>query len=206
MTELISLNIITIDIIFKGINSAEQAFTSTMDRLRTFGFLIKDLSRLYTRRFEEYAGEMGVTLAQCKALVHLSKNEGVSQVRLAELSDIEPMTLVRILDRMEADDWIERRPDPADRRARQLYLRPKASPALDRIWKIGERIRGEMFSDFSERERQQLLLLLERAHAGLVERGQMTTGQVGKSVGKRAAAAKKNIPPSTKRKAVRQSR
>ncbi len=71
-----------------------------MDRLRTFGFLLKDVTRLYVQRFEQRARRFGVTLPQCKALSHLSKNEGISQVRLAELAETDPMTLVRILDRM----------------------------------------------------------------------------------------------------------
>src|SRR5690348_4187094 len=132
-----------------------------MDRLRNFGFLIKDLGRLYTTLFEERASALGVTLSQCKALVHLSKNEGVSQIRLAELTDIDPMTLVRILDRMEADGWIERRAHPADRRARQLYLKSKAKPILEQIWKVSDHVRGLAFSDFKASERELMLEFLE---------------------------------------------
>ena len=83
-----------------------------MDRMRNFGFLLKDVSRRYVLRFEQRAREISLTLPQCKALVRLEKNEGVSQARLAELADVEPMTMVRILDRMEADGLLERRPDP----------------------------------------------------------------------------------------------
>ena len=88
-----------------------------LNPLRSFGFLLKDVSRLYVRRFEQRAAALGLTLPQCRALVYLAMHEGISQVRLAELTDIEPMTLVRILDRMEADGWLERRLDSADRRA-----------------------------------------------------------------------------------------
>src|ERR1022692_1912304 len=88
-----------------------------MDRLRNFGFLLKDVSRRYVLRFEQRAREILLTLPQCKALVRLEKNEGVSQARLAELAEVEPMTMVRILDRMQADGLLERRPDPADRRS-----------------------------------------------------------------------------------------
>ena len=98
-----------------------------MDKLRDFGFLLKDLSRRYVLRFEQHAREISLTLMQCKVLAHLEKNEGASQARLAELTDIEPMMMVRILDRMEADKLLERRPDPADRRARRLYLTARPS-------------------------------------------------------------------------------
>src|SRR5579863_7443561 len=94
----------------------------------TFGFLLKDVTRLYVQRFEQRAAVHGLTLPQCRALVYLANDEGISQIQLAELTDIEPMSLVRILDRMETEGLVERRPDPADRRARCLYLKPKARP------------------------------------------------------------------------------
>src|SRR5258706_14767384 len=104
-----------------------------MDRLRTFGFLLKDVTRLYVQRFEQRARRFGVTLPQCKALGYLSKNEGISQIRLAELAETDPMTLVRILDRMEADGLVERRPDPSDRRAPRLLPPRQPTPRLTTI-------------------------------------------------------------------------
>src|ERR1700749_3384356 len=94
------------------------------DRLRNCGFLLKEGSRRYPLHFEQRARAFGLTLSQCKALVRLEKNQGVSQARLAELAEVDPMTMVRILDRMEADGVLERRPDPADRRGRRLYFSP----------------------------------------------------------------------------------
>ena len=107
-----------------------------MNPLRTFGFLLKDTSRLYVQRFEQRAEALGLTLAQCKVLVYLADHEGISQVQLAELTELEPMTLVRVLDRMESDGWLERRSDPADRRARRLYLKAKGKPLVDEIWHL----------------------------------------------------------------------
>jgi MarR family transcriptional regulator for hemolysin len=140
-----------------------------MDRLRNFGFLLKDVSRLYIKRFEERASAgLSMTLPQCKALAILAKNEGISQKRLSELSDIEPMTLVRILDRMEADGFIERRADPADRRARTLYVTSKAAPTLEQIWQVGAQARNETLNGISAEERNTLVTLLERVHANLL--------------------------------------
>jgi len=138
-----------------------------MDRLRTFGFLLKDATRLYVQRFEQRARRFGVTLPQCKALGHLSKNEGISQVRLAELAEIDPMTLVRLLDRMEADGLVERRPDPSDRRARRLYLTRKAAPLLDTIWHLADLTRAEAVEGISKKERELFIGILERIHANL---------------------------------------
>lgn len=132
--------------------------------LKHFGFLLKDLSQRYVQRFEQHASEISLTLMQCKVLVHLEKNEGVSQARLAELTGIEPMMMVRILDRMEADRLLERRADPADRRARQLYLTKKAEPLLSEVWRLAELTRNEMFAGIGKTERDSFMHTLERMH------------------------------------------
>jgi len=137
------------------------------DRLRNFGFLLKDLSHRYVQRFEVRARAISLNLAQCKVLVRLEKNEGVSQARLAELTEVDAMTMVRILDRMEADGLLERRPDPADRRARCLYLTPKAKPLLDQIWRMSEATRAEVFAGIGKDERDVLIDVLERIHDNL---------------------------------------
>jgi MarR family transcriptional regulator for hemolysin len=138
-----------------------------MDRLRNFGFLLKDVSRRYVLRFEQHAREISLTLPQCRALVRLEKNEGISQARLAELADVEPMTMVRILDRMEADGLLERRVDPADRRARSLYLTRKAKQLLDEIWRLSELTRAETFKGISAVARDAFMDALERMHANV---------------------------------------
>lgn len=140
-----------------------------MNRLQTFGFLVKDVSRLSAANFERHAVELGLTLAQCKVLAYLHRHEGVSQIQLAELTDTDPMTLVRILDKMEADGWIERRAHESDRRARKLFLRKPAQPVVDRIWEIADRARSEALAGLSARERDKLMSLLERVHGNLVE-------------------------------------
>ena len=137
------------------------------DRFRQLGFLFKDVSRRYTRRFEERAQRLALTLPQCRALIHLQSNEGVSQKRLAELADVDPMTLVRILDRMEADGWVQRRFDPADRRAHTLWLTAEAALVLEQIWQLIIETRAEMLQGLSSEERTVLVTLLERVHANL---------------------------------------
>ncbi len=134
------------------------------DRLRNFGFLLKEVARRYVLRFEVRAREISLNLGQAKALVRLEKNEGVSQVRLAELAEVDAMTMVRILDRMEADGLLERRPDPADRRARCLYLTAQARPILSAIWRLSEETRAEAFAGVSKAERDLFMTVLERIH------------------------------------------
>jgi MarR family transcriptional regulator, transcriptional regulator for hemolysin len=137
------------------------------DRLRNFGFLLKEVTRRYVNRFEVRAAEIPLNLAQAKALVRLEKNEGVSQARLAELAEVDPMTMVRILDRMEAEGLLERRPDPADRRARCLYLTAKAKPILNEIWRLSDEIRAEIFAGVSKEERERFMGVLERLYANI---------------------------------------
>ena len=114
-----------------------------MEQVRHFGFIVKDVYRLWVRLFEQRIPQLGMTFTQCKVLVFLSRNEGTTQAKLAEASDTEPMTLVRVLDRMEHDGWIERRPDPADRRAYRLHLKPASSPVLAETLRIAEKARNE---------------------------------------------------------------
>ncbi len=136
-----------------------------MDRFKNVGYLMKDVSRRYVARFERHAEEVSLTLNQCKTLLYLSRNEGASQVRLCDLTEIEPMMMVRILDRMEADKLLERRPDPEDRRARRLYLTRKAALLLDEIDRISELTRSEIFAGVSKADRDAFLKVLEHIHA-----------------------------------------
>src|SRR3546814_17953597 len=99
---------------------------------RSFGFLFHDCARLTRREFERRARAIGLTRAQWAAIAHLRRNEGCNQSTLADLLDVEPITLARLLDRMETAGWVRRQADPKDRRARPVFLTGKATPPLDR--------------------------------------------------------------------------
>jgi DNA-binding MarR family transcriptional regulator len=138
---------------------------------RSFGFLVHDVARLFGRRFNQRALLfLGLTRAQCKVLGYLARNEGINQAGLADLLEIKPMTLVRQIDRMEEDGWIERRPQPGDRRARRLVLTDKARPILACILDLSNEIRTEAFAGLSQEEGRHLIDLLRRVHANLSER------------------------------------
>jgi MarR family transcriptional regulator for hemolysin len=138
-----------------------------MNSLQNIGFLLKDLSRRYVARFETRTHSISMTLMQCKVLVHLQRSEGASQKKLSELTDIEPMTMVRLLNSMELDKLVERRSDPLDRRARRLYLTAKARPLLNKIWRLAAQVRAEMFADIPKDEREIFMRVLEKAHENL---------------------------------------
>jgi MarR family transcriptional regulator for hemolysin len=134
---------------------------------RTFGFLLEDTIRLYAQRFERRSGVLGLTLAQCKVLVHLVDHEGISQVHLADLTDLEPMALARALDSLECRGWLERRNDPADRRARRLFLQAKSKPRVDDIWHLLDLTRREAFTGIPMGQADLMIELLEKVQSNL---------------------------------------
>jgi MarR family transcriptional regulator, transcriptional regulator for hemolysin len=133
-----------------------------LNPFRTFGFLLKDTSRLHAQRFEQRAAALGLTLPQCRVLIYLANKEGISQVQLAELTDLEPMTLVRTLDCLESNGWLERRNDPVDRRARRLYLKAKGRPLVDEIWRLVDLTRQEAFAGIPRKHADLMIELLEK--------------------------------------------
>jgi MarR family transcriptional regulator for hemolysin len=142
--------------------------TFSEDGLTNFGVLLTDVSALYVSHFHRSAREVGMTPLQCRLLDVLSRNEGISQARLAQLTDIDPMTVTRTLDGIQPGAWIERLPDPGDRRAHRLYLRAAAAPILSRMWKIADQSCRHALAALTRREREQLANLLERVHGTLL--------------------------------------
>ena len=107
------------------------------------GFLLADVSRLMRREFaQRMDGRLSIlTFAQARALVHLSRSEGLRQVELANLLEVQPITLARLIDQLDAHGLVERRADPDDRRAHRLFLTPAARPHLDAIREVVASVR-----------------------------------------------------------------
>jgi DNA-binding MarR family transcriptional regulator len=133
----------------------------------TFGFLLHDTARLLRRAFERRAKGTGLTRAQWAVLAYVARNEGSSQTALADMLDIEPITLVRLLDKLEAAGLVERRPDPADRRVRRLYLTPATGPLLEQMQELAAATREIALAGLSAAERQQLTDLLMKVRNNL---------------------------------------
>jgi MarR family transcriptional regulator for hemolysin len=102
-------------------------------RNRELLFLISDVGRLLRTYADQKARLHGMTRAQWAVLLRLERREGLKQSELAEALDIQPITLTRLVDRLCANGLVERRADPNDRRAKQLYLTAAARPLIDRI-------------------------------------------------------------------------
>jgi MarR family transcriptional regulator for hemolysin len=98
---------------------------------REFAFLLNDVARLLRTYADHKAAQLGITRAQWAVLVRIDRSEGLNQSELAETLDLQPITLTRLLDKLSDSGLIERRPDPDDRRAKRLYLKPAARPLLE---------------------------------------------------------------------------
>ena len=144
---------------------------------RNFGFLLHDVARLMRKRFEQKARGLGLTRSQCSVLAHLARHEGIQQGGLAEILEVEPITLTRILDRLEEAELVERRAHPTDRRIRLLHLTPKVHPLLGEIFSIGAATREEALEGVAEPERDQLFAILSAMKANLLAKA--TTGASG---------------------------
>ncbi len=107
----------------------------------SLGFVIADLSRSMRKAFQLRLGESPLTLAQARALIYIARNEGIRQVDLAELLEVQPITLVRLIDLLAQAGLIERRADPKDRRAYQLYLKDAAAAHLAEVERVAHSIR-----------------------------------------------------------------
>jgi len=138
-----------------------------MDKLQELGFRLDEVARLYTRRFEQRAQALSLQLAQCKALVVLAENEGVSQTRLSQISEIDPARLVGILDRLEAGGLAQRRPRPGDRRMRSLAITEDAKAVLALIWNVINDTDVEALQGVSIEEIGTMVKVLTRVHSNL---------------------------------------
>lgn len=136
---------------------------------RSLGFLLADVSRLVRHRFDQRARTLGLTRAQWRVLAQLRRREGINQTDLAEIMEIETITLGRHIDRLEAKGWVERRRDPADRRAWKLHLKEKAQPVLNKMRALSEATREEALAGIPAAERERLIDLLLTIKSNMLE-------------------------------------
>jgi DNA-binding MarR family transcriptional regulator len=133
----------------------------------TFGFLLHDAARLMRREFDRRAKSSGLTRAQWAVLAALARNEGSNQTALAEVLDIEPITLVRLIDKLEDAGWVERRADPDDRRVRRLFLTETARPLMQQFRGLADATNDAALLGLDPSERRQLFDLLTKVRSNL---------------------------------------
>ena len=134
---------------------------------RSLGFLLGDSSRLLRKRFDRLARSFGMTRAQWRVIAVLRRDEGINQTGMADIMDIEPITLGRHIDRLEEAGLVERRSDPGDRRVWRIYLTDKVQPALVEMEKIAIEVRNDAMADFSSKERERFIDNLIRVKSNL---------------------------------------
>jgi DNA-binding MarR family transcriptional regulator len=134
--------------------------------------LLHETARLWSRHYDREVRTRfpGMTRARCAVLRHLAQYQGVNQVTLAGILDIRPISLVRLLDRLEAAGFVMRRPDPDDRRVHVLALTAKALPIVERIDDLARKIYDALALGISKTEASQLRALLCRMQSKLVGR------------------------------------
>jgi DNA-binding MarR family transcriptional regulator len=130
---------------------------------RAFGFLVHDVSRLIKRRFERRARQMGlpITRQQAAVILNIAGKEGVSQAEVAAWLGIEPIALVRMLDKLHEEGLVERRPHPTDRRVRTLWLTKAGRPVVAQILAINKEIREEAFAGMPSIARDTVIDILD---------------------------------------------
>jgi MarR family transcriptional regulator for hemolysin len=143
--------------------------TAVESNAPTLEFLLHEVARLLRRRFEQNARDSGLTRSQWQVLAYLANNEGINQSGLADLLEIEPITLCRIVDKLQTRGLIERRPDPSDRRAWLLHLTSAARPKLSQLRRLGEVTRGEALAEVPEADTERLLKTLQTLKTNLTD-------------------------------------
>jgi DNA-binding MarR family transcriptional regulator len=136
----------------------------------SIGTLLADVPRLMRREFDARVRGIGVTRVQWQVLTVLAQHEGINQGGLAERLDVESITLCRMVDRLQEADLVERRANPADRRAWCLYLTDRARQLLDELRPLALSLMDEALMGLNPAERDQLQDLLERVRTNLSRR------------------------------------
>jgi DNA-binding MarR family transcriptional regulator len=134
------------------------------------GSLIADVSHLMRRAFDDRARGIGVSRPQWRVLTMLRRHEGIHQGGLADLIEVEPITLCRMVDRLQEADLVERRADPSDRRAWRLYLTDKARALLEEMRPLALGLFDEAMAGLSEEDRAALFETLVRVRTNLSRR------------------------------------
>jgi len=125
------------------------------------GYLLHDATRLLRKRVDRRMAACGLSTAQWRLLLATLRNGVVTQARLAEKLEIEPISVSRLVDRMEQAGWVAREADPADRRSKLVVPTERALAAYDGIRQIAREIYGEALSGLTPADRGQLEATLQ---------------------------------------------
>jgi MarR family transcriptional regulator, transcriptional regulator for hemolysin len=151
---------------------------------REFAFALNDVARLLRICADHKAGQFGMSRAQWAVLARLERAEGLKQSELADMLDLQPITLTRLIDRLCDAGLVERRGDPDDRRAKRLFLTPAAQPVMDRLHILGEELMGQALEGLEPEETaliiSKLNLIKENLRRTIAERWARAATDSGK--------------------------
>jgi DNA-binding MarR family transcriptional regulator len=136
----------------------------------TLGYLVLDVARMMSANFEARTRSIGVTRAQWSLIGALVRTEGCNQAQLAELMQITPISLGRLVDRMAAAGWVERRAEAGDRRSYRLFLTAKAHAIRPALRRLSDATQDEALAALDPAARRQLLDSLAQVRATLAAR------------------------------------
>ena len=134
-------------------------------------FVISDVARLYRRRFDERTRSFGITGPQMRAVIAIMRFPGINQGALADRLDVEPITTCRMVDRLEQAGLVERRRDPQDRRAWQLFLTDAAEPIAENLQAIGQTVLNESLDGVAPGDRDAIMTILGSIRDNLTSAG-----------------------------------
>ncbi len=124
---------------------------------RNFGLILHDVARLLRANFDRRVRDLGLTRSQWWVLTHLYRQDGLTQTELAELMEIEKPSLGRLLDRLEAKNWIKRSSDPNDRRANRVCLTVDVKPMVREMRQHALAVRTQAMKGLSDIQREQFV-------------------------------------------------
>ena len=145
---------------------------------RNFGFLVHDIARLMRMNYDRRVKRLGLTRSQWWVINNLYRNDGLTQTELAEALDIERASLGRLLDRLEANGWVQREPCSRDRRAKRIRLASEVGPVMREMRAIAAGLRRDAMSGFTADEQEAFVDVLLAIKANLIGlNGQDTSGK-----------------------------
>lgn len=135
----------------------------------TLGPVVADVVRLLRQDFAERATGHGLTPALWRLLFHVSRAEGARQTDLADRMDLTPVTVGRMIDRLERERLVRREADAADRRASRVHLGERAGPLMDEMRDVAMATDDRASAGLSADERAALLAMLKRVRSNLLD-------------------------------------
>lgn len=138
-----------------------------MRKIASISYRISLIARLQRTRFDARAGSLGITLAQWRAVHAVSREEGASQRRIAEMIEVSDVTAGRLIDRLVEGGWVVRRADATDRRTHRMHLTPLAGPLLARLSELGANEEAGALAGIDPAALETTIAVLERVIANL---------------------------------------